>query len=331
MKRRTFIAGATAAGLSAATAGWLRAETVQPQTTPVIGLLDGAWGNRVRAGVSRGLRESGFDHGKHFRFEFSRWNGSEFQQDQIAAHAAELVKRQVALILAFSNKAALAARTATSTTPIIFLADDPVATGLVNSLDRPGGNLTGVARLYSGLMAKRIEIARQLLPAANLVVVATDPTNLPAHQVEVREARAASEAHGFELRIITWTGERSIEAGLAELPRNRKAVLVTGDGLPFFVRGAYLAYVATLYGVSTIHGLREAVDEGGLASLGTRYEDGGYQMGVLAARVLGGDRPADLPVRQIAGVELVINRWVAKSRGLPIPAELLARADEVVD
>ena len=147
MKRRTFIAGSTSAGVLACAAGWLRGATAQQQNLPVIGLLDGAWGNRVRAGVSRGLRDNGLVHGKHLRLEFSRWNGSEFQLDQIASHATELVRRQVALILAFSNKAALAAKAATNTIPIIFLADDPLAIGLVSSLDRPGGNLTGVARL----------------------------------------------------------------------------------------------------------------------------------------------------------------------------------------
>lgn len=330
MKRRTFIAGSISASLVAGAAGSTRRATAQ-QDLPVIGLLDGAWGNRVRAGVGGGLLDNGLVAGKHYRTEFSRWIGSEFRQDQIAVHAAELVKRQLALMLAFSNTAALAARTATNSIPIVFLADDPVGVGLVDTLDRPGGNLTGVARLTSGLTTKRIEIARQLVSAANLVVLATDPTNAPAHDIEIREARAASEAHGFELAIIAWTGERNIEAELAGLPRDRKPVLVTGDGLPFLVRGAYLAYIATRYGASAIHGLREAVDEGGLASFGTRYGDGGYQMGILAARILKGERPAGLPVRPVASTEFVINRWVAKSRGLAIPAELLARANEVID
>ena len=332
INRRTFITGSTSTGLLAGVGGWLHRATAQSQILPVIGLLDGAWGNRVRAGVGRALiRENGLVGGKHYRGESSRWNGSEFQQDQIAKHATELVRRRVALILAFSNKAALAAKTATSNIPIIFLAEDPVGIGLVDSLDLPGGNLTGVARLTSGLMTKRIEIARQLVPAADLVVLATDPTNMPAYDIEVREARAASAANGFELTIIAWTGERSIEAELGELPRDRKAVLVTGDGLPFYIRDAYLAYIVTLYGASAIHGHREAVDQGGLASFGTRFEDGGYQMGLSAARVLRGERPADLAVRQTTGAELVINRWVAKIAGASIPAELLARADEVID
>jgi putative ABC transport system substrate-binding protein len=330
MKRRSFIAGAASAGLLAG-AGWPRTATAQAPDRPVIGWLDGAWGGRLRAGVGRALQDSGFDDGKRVRFEFSRWNGSEFRADQIAKYAAELVSRQVALIIAASNKAALAASTATSTIPIVFLSDDPVALGLVSSLDRPGGNLTGVVRRHSGLVAKRIAIARRIVPEGKLVVLATDPTDMPAHDTEVREARAASEAEGFDLAIIAWTGERSIEAELAELPRDRKAVLVAGDGLPFLVRAAYLAYIATLYGASAIHGNREAADEGGLASFGTRYADCGYQMGILAARILNGDRPAQLPLRQVAATELVINRGVARSRGLVIPVDLLAGADEVIE
>jgi putative ABC transport system substrate-binding protein len=330
MNRRTFIAG-SAAGLLASAAGWLRAANAQPQNMPVIGLLDGAWGSRVVPEISRALRENGFLEGKHFRYAHSRWNGSELQVAQIAKHAAEFVERQVALIIAFSDKAALAAKSATSTTPVIFLANDPVAIGLVKDPDRPGGNLTGSAHLNSGLIAKRIEIARELVPATKLVFLVSDPGNTPAHDAEVREARSACEALGLELAIIAWTGEGGIEPELVTLPRDREAVLVFGDGLPFLVRSSYLAYMARLYGFAAVHGDRWATEDGGLASFGTRFGDGGYHMGVCVARVLRGERPGDMPVRQINGRELVINRWVAKSPRMPIPATLLARADEVID
>jgi putative tryptophan/tyrosine transport system substrate-binding protein len=329
MNRRKFIGGSASAGLLAGVnAGWLGAARAQQQNLPLIGFLDGVWGH-LNAQVGRGFRENG----GRGNIEFSRWTGkrSDFQADEMARYAAELVKRQVALILAFSTKAALAAKTVTSTTPIIFLADDPVAAGLVDSLDRPGGNLTGAAGPVSGLIAKRIEILRELFPMKNLVVLVTDPTNKPAHDIEIREAQAAAKALGLQLSIIAWTGEHDFEIELVGLPRDGKAVLVFGGGLPFFAWRDQLDYLAARYQFPAIHGYREAVEDGGLASFGTRFADGGHLMGVYAARVLKGDKPADLPVQQITRTELVINLWKAKSLGLHVPATLLARADEVIE
>jgi putative ABC transport system substrate-binding protein len=329
MNRRKFIAGSASLGLLAGSdPGWLGAARAQQQNLPLIGFLDGVWGH-LNAQVGRGFGENG----GRGNVEFSGWTGkrSDFQADEIARYAAALVKRQVALILAFSTKAALAAKTVTNTTPIIFLADDPVAAGLVDSLDRPGGNLTGAAGPVSGLIAKRIEIIRELFPMKNLVVLVTDPSNKPAHDIEIREAQAAAKALGLQLSIIAWTGEHDFEIELVELPRDRKAVLVFGGGLPLLVWRAHLDYLAARYQIPAIHGFREAAEEGGLASFGTRFADGGHLMGVYAARVLKGDKPADLPVRQITSTELVINLWKAKSLGLRIPATLLARADEVIE
>jgi putative ABC transport system substrate-binding protein len=326
VNRRDFI-GSTSAGLLAGgTYGWLCAARAQQQNLPVIGFLDGVWGH-LNAEVGRGLRENGV---KGIKVEFSSWSG-EYQADQMARYAAELIERQVAVILAFSDKSALAAKTVTSTIPIIFLADDPVATGLVDSLNRPGGNLTGAASPVSGLTAKRIEIVRELVPTTNFVVLVTDPTNKPAHDIEIREAQAAAEARGLQLSIIAWTGEHLLEPELAALPRDRKAVLVFGGGLPFLASHALLAYLAARYGFPAIHGVREAAEDGGLVSFGTRFADGGHLMGVYAARILKGDKPADLPVQEITKTELVINLWAAKSLGLQIPSTLLARADEVIE
>jgi putative ABC transport system substrate-binding protein len=333
MNRRKFIGGSASLGLLAGSGpGWLRAASAQQQNLPVIGFLDVAWGH-LYGNVGGGLRENGFVKGRDFNLESSGWSGrwSEYQADEIASYAAELVKRRVALILAFSTKAALAAKTVTTTTPIIFLADDPMANGLVDSLNRPGGNLTGAASPVSGSIAKRIDIIRELVPATDLVVLVTDPTNKPAHDIEIREAQAAAKALGLQLSIITWAGGFSIESDLAGLPRDRKAVLVFGGGLPFFVWGAHLDYLAGRYQIPAIHGFREAAADGALASFGPRFADGGHLMGVYAARVLKGDKPADLPVQQITRTELVINRWKAKALGLRIPATLLARADEVIE
>ncbi len=225
----------------------------------------------------------------------------------------------------------MAAKTVTSATPIIFLADDAVAACLVDSPSRPGGNLTGAATLVSDSIVKRIENIHELVPTTNFVVLVTDPTNQPSHDIEVREAQAAARALALQLSIIAWTGEHDFEIELAALPRDRKTVLVFGGGLPFFVRRAHLAYLAGRYEIPAIHGYREAAEDGGLASFGARFGDGGYPMGVYAACVLKGDKPADLPVQQITGTELVINPLAAKSLGLRIPSTLLARADELIE
>ena len=327
MNRRDLLGGSISAGLLAVGApGWLRAAAVPRQNLPVIGILD-AVGGGVGAETGYGLAENGFVAGKDFRFELGN---SDYRADLLAMNAAEFVQRKVALILAFSTRAALAAKSVTSTTPIIFLADDPVAVGLVDCLTQPGGNLTGVANLDSALIAKRIEIARELAPAMSLVVLVTDPTNQPMHDIEIRKARTAAKALGLELSIIAWRGGGGFEIELSSLPRDRNAVLVFGGGAPFFVRRSYLAYMAVHYGFPAIHGFREAADEGGLISFGTHLADGGHLMGVCAARILRGDKPADVSVQKLAKTELIINRWPAKSLGLQIPCTLLARADEVI-
>jgi putative ABC transport system substrate-binding protein len=320
------LAGFVSAGVVAGgVPEWFRAASAQQQSLPVIGVLDVVRG-RFAAETNRGLAENGFVEGRNFKFESGH---SEYRADLLAMNAAELVQRKAALILACSNRAALAAKSVTNTTPIIFLADDPVTAGLVDRLTRPGGNLTGVANPDSALIAGRIEIARELFPAMNLVVLVTDPTNKPTHDMEIREAQTAAKAFGLELSIIAWTGG-SFEIELAALPRDRKAVLVFGGGPLFLVHGAQLDYLARRYEFPAIHGSREAVEEGALVSFGARFSDGGHLMGVYAARVLRGDKPADLPVRQITRTELVINLWGAKSLRLKVCPTLLARADEVI-
>jgi putative ABC transport system substrate-binding protein len=331
MNRRNFIAGSAAAGLVAAVApGWPGAAGAEQQDRPVIGILDGVWAHLMGAAGS-GLRENGMErvHFEHSRFIGRKWD---YRVEAMTLSAADLVKRQkIAVMLAFSARAALAAKTVASTVPVVFLAEDPVAAGLVDSLERPGDNLTGVACPVAGLTAKKIDIIRQLVPATRLVVVVTDPTNPGAHDTEVREAEAATSALGLELSVVAWSGEHLFEPELAALPRDRNAVLVFGTGFPFLVDEAVLAYLAARYGFPAIHGIREAVDQGGLVSFGTRYVDGGHLMGVAAARILKGDKPADLPVQVISKTELVINPRAAKSLGIKIPPALLARADEVID
>jgi putative ABC transport system substrate-binding protein len=330
MNRRNLIVGSISAGCLAGSAVGRMCAATALQNLPVMGLLDSAWDYRLLPDVHRGLGENGFVEGKHFKFERSGWRG-ESRMDQLARYAGELVRRQVAMILAFSNKAALAAKTVTSTTPIVFLADDPQAIGLVNNPDQPGGNLAGVDCLIPGLTRKRIEIVRQLAPAANCVALVTDPTNAPAHEVEIREAEAAATALGLQLSIVAWDGERSIDADIAALAHDGKTLLVFGEGIPFVASRALLSYLAARDKIPAIHAYRAAVEEGGLTSLGVRLADGGYQMGLCAARVLNGDKPANLPVRQIVRSELLLNLSTARSLGIQIPSAFLARADEVID
>lgn len=219
-------------------------------------MLDGACGYRLLDEISRGLEQQGFIQGKHYRFEYSRWIGAEFGVDQIARHAAEFVRRQAALTFAFSSKAALAAKAVTDTTPIVFLADDPLPIGLVDNPDRPGGNLTGVACPVSDLTRKRIEIVRDLVPAADRVAVVRDPTNAPVHDIEIREARAAADARGLQLSIIDWTGERSIDADIAAVANDGRTGLIFGIGVPFLVRYAILSYLAARARIPAIHAYR---------------------------------------------------------------------------
>jgi putative tryptophan/tyrosine transport system substrate-binding protein len=324
MNRRDFVRGSAATSLLAgASPGW-RCSAAQAQQ-PMVGFLDGSWGRLIGV-FGSGLREAGIAG----KAEFSGWAGSTFRSDEIARFAERLVKREVALIVAFSTKSALAAQAVAAATPIVFLAEEPVAAGLVENLHRPGGNLTGAACPVSGLTARRIDLMRQLVPAAGRVVLVSDPSNTPVHNIEIREARAIADARGLQLSIVAWTGEHGIEPDLAALPRDRKAVLVFGGGLPFVTYGATLTHLAARYELPAIHAEREAVDGGGMISFGTRFEDAGYAMGVHAAHILKGGKPADVPIQQITKTEMVINLWGAKTFGLQIPSAFLAHADEVI-
>jgi putative tryptophan/tyrosine transport system substrate-binding protein len=318
MNRRDFVTG-SACLLAGAAFGPVSAARAQ-RNLPVIGLLDGGWDYRLLNEVRNGLADNGFSEGRDFRFEQSGWRHFEYQVDQLVPRAGKLVEL-----------GALPPTPPTTATPVIFLADAHVAVTLRDRASGRGDNLTGAAILDSDFVGRRIEIARELVPAANLIVLVTDPTNRLTHDVEVREAQAAADAAGVPLSIIAWAGERGLEPGLAELPRDRKPVLVFGGGLPFYARHAHLAYLAVHHRIAGVHGHRPAVEEsGGIASFGTRLEDGAHLMGAYAARALRGEKPADLPVRQIKRTELVFNLWPARSLGLQLPATLLARADEVI-
>ena len=261
----------------------------------------------------------------------SRWADGE--ADRLPALAAELVRRQVAVIAVPSGPAsAFAAKAATKTIPIVFLVgEDPVALGLVASLARPGGNLTGVNFFATELTAKRLELLRELVPAASRIAVLASAGTGANTEATLRDVGSAARAMGLQVRVLNADNSREIDAAFATFVHERPdALLVTQ--IPFFLsRRLQLAHLATRHGVPAIYALRDYADVGGLMSYGASLTDAIRQLGVYCGRVLKGTHPADLPVVQSSKFELVINAQTARTLGLTIPPTLLARADEVIE
>jgi len=316
--------------LGGAAAAWPLAARAQERTTPVIGFLGGgtAEGNReFIAAVLQGLTEAGYVEGRNVTIDY-RW--AEGHYDRLPALAAELVARQVAVIAAVTLPAALAAKAATSTIPIVFMmGSDAVKFGLVSSLNRPGGNVTGVGLLFNLLMTKQLEFLHEVAPAAALVALLVNPDN-PNAESDTSEAQATARVLGVEMFVLKVRSETELESAFATLiQRGARAVLVSPD--PFFHRVDKLAMLAAHHKIPAIHYLREFVRAGGLASYVTNFADGYRQAGIYAGRILKGEKPDDLPVVQATKVELVINLKTAKALGLTIPLPLLGRADEVIE
>src|SRR5450432_3649294 len=324
MDRRTFI-GNVAGGLLAAPL----AARAQKPAMPVIGFLHPGSsepnGEYLQA-FRKGLGESGFAEGQNVLIEF-RW--AEGQYDRLPALAADLVRRQVAVIAAGGGPvAALAAKAATMTIPIVFVSgDDPVRHGLVASLSRPGGNITGAVFFSVGLVAKRLELLRELLPAIPLITLLSD-SNSPETEPEIRDFRVAASGLKQQINFISVGNARDIEAIFARL--DRTAAIVMGSG-PFFnnVRNQ-LVELAAARAIPMVCNARSFVTAGALASYGNSIPDAYRQMGAYAGRILKGAKPADLPVVQSTRFELVINLKTAKRLGITVPGTLLARADEVI-
>jgi putative ABC transport system substrate-binding protein len=298
---------------------------------PVIGFLNSqspdGYADRVRA-FRQGLSETGYVEGRNVVIEY-RWTDG--QNDRLPAMAADLVRRKVTVIAA-NGGAAVAAKAATATTPIIFTsADDPVRFGLVASLNRPGGNLTGVVSLDAELLPKRLELLHELMPAATIIAVLLNPANASRYENLTRDLEAATRTIGLQIKVLHASTDSDIDAAFATLLQLRAVGLVIGTDAFFNSRTKQLAALALRHAMPTIYQYREFAVAGGLMSYGASGTDTYRQAGIYTGRILKGEKPADLPVQQATKVELIVNLKTAKALGLTVPPALLARADEVIE
>jgi putative ABC transport system substrate-binding protein len=327
MKRRDFITL-----LGGVAAAWPLAARAQQPAMPVIGFLGTrASGDdpHLLAAFRRGLKENDYIEGKNVAIEY---RFAENQYDRLPALAADLVQRQVTMIAA-NGPAAQMAKAATATIPIVFTAGfDPVEVGLVASLNRPGGNITGVSILDVELGAKRLELLHELFPKATSFAALVNPTDPGRAENTLKELQAAAHSLGLQqLSVLHASTERDFDAVFARLVQERASGLVIG-GEPFFnSRSEQLGELTRRHAVPTVYQLRTFAAAGGLASYGASLTDSYRLAGVYSGRILKGEKPADLPVQQSTKVELIINLKTAKTLGLTVPLSLLGRADEVIE
>jgi putative ABC transport system substrate-binding protein len=310
---------------------WPLATRAQQPAMPVIGFLDSqsrTYAELWLPAFRQGLKDNGYVEGENVAIEY-RW--AENQINQLPELAAYLVRRHVAVIVAGAPPAALAAKAATATIPIVFgVGDDPVKIGLVSSLARPGGNLTGINFFAGELAAKRMELLREMVPMATRVAVVGDP-NFTLTESQVRDAERAASAMGLQTQIINATTSAEINAAFANFVRERPDALYVGTGPFFNSRRVQLALLAAHYGMPAIYGVRSFAEAGGLMSYGASLTDTYRQMGVYTGHILKGAKPADLPVIQSTKFELVINAETAMMLGLTVSNKLLTAADEVIE
>jgi putative ABC transport system substrate-binding protein len=326
MRRREFI---TLLGGAAAT--WPLTARAQQPAMPVIGFLSPSSAQRTAqllAAFRQGLNEIGYAEGRTVTIEYGWADG---QSDRLPALAAELLRRKAAVFATGGPAAALAAKAASTTIPLVFVSSsDPVQLGLVASFNRPGGNATGVSFIASELVAKQSELLHQLVPNAAVIGVLVNPTS-PNAEVQLKEVPAAARTLGLEIVVQNASSERDFDAAFAALVQQRAGALVVGSDPLFYTRRQQLAAMATRYALPAIYADREYAEAGGLMSYGTSIATAFRQAGVYTGRILRGEKPAELPVVQATKFDLTINLITAKALGITVPPGLLVAADEVME
>jgi putative ABC transport system substrate-binding protein len=327
VKRREFISL-----LGGAAAAWPLAARAQQPARPVIGFLDSTspdgFVDRLHA-FRQGLKETGHVEGEKVTIEY-RWANN--QRDRLSELAAELVRRKVAVIAANGHESTFAAKAVTTTIPVVFIVgEDPVRLGLVSSLARPGGNLTGINFFASEVAAKRLELLRELVPGAARVAVLVNPANATSTEATLRDVEPAAHALGLQIHVLNADNSRDINTAFATLVRERPDALFVASA-PFFTsRRVQLTQLAAFHRIPAIFVGRQYAEVGGLMSYGASLTDAHRQVGIYAGRILKGAKPDDLPVVQASKFELVINVETARMLGLTVPDKLLVAADEVIE
>ena len=326
MRRRDFIKAIVGSSVA-----WPLLARAQQSATPVIGYLGGsspAYRGHLLTAFWRGLRESGYVEGENVTIEY-RW--AQDQYDRLPALAADLVRRHVLVIVATDTPSAIAAKAATATLPIVFASGaDPIKEGLVTSLNRPTGNVTGVGFMSGELGAKQLGLLQRLLPGAARFAVLVEPT-FPVTEPFLSDVRTAASATKKEIEVLTASSGRDIDAAFANLAQKPVDALLIAPSLLNNNRRVQLITLAAYHKVPAIYSFRESAEAGGLMSYGANLTDAHRQLGVYTGQILKGQKPADLPVVQSAKFEFVINLNTARAFGLNIPPELLATADEVIE
>jgi putative ABC transport system substrate-binding protein len=328
MRRREFVTL-----LGGAAAAWPLAARAQQPAMPVVGLVTGGSPEaavRMGGGFRRGLNEGGYVEGQNVTVEYQWLDG---QYDRLPSLMADLVRRRVAVIATpGSNPAALAAKAATTTIPIVFgVGADPIELGLVASVARPGGNATGINFFVADIAAKRLGLLHDLVPKAVRIAVLINPANASTAEATLRDMPEAARAIGLQIVVVNASTGREIEAAFATLVRDRADALFVGADAFFNSRRVQLANMAARHAIPTAFAVREYVDAGGLMSYGTSLADMYRHVGAYSGRILKGARPADLPVLQSTKFELVINLQTARVLALTVPDKLLVAADEVIE
>jgi putative ABC transport system substrate-binding protein len=326
--RRQFISA-----LGGTAVAWPLVARAQQPALPVIGFLGYSSPDLYapRLGMFReGLKEAGYVEGQNVAIEY-RW--ADGHNDRLPALAAELVQRHVTVIVAGSGTSgAVAAKAVTTTIPIVFaVAVDPIKVGFVASLNRPGGNLTGVTNMNVEIGPKRLELLHALLPTATVFAALVDPTGLELAEPFVRAVQAAARTLGLQVHVLNASTERDFDSVFATLVQLKAAALIVGPGTSFIGRSEQLAALAIRHAVPAIYQYRPFAAAGGLMSYGSDETEYYRLLGIFAGKILKGEKPADLPVEQSTKVELIINLKTAKALGITVPLSLLGRADEVIE